>query len=189
MEEEAEARQEVEVTPVTAGVEVEAEVTHIADQEADHTLILPTILEATLDRSHFTRDREVDPTTPPTPQGQGPGQGLPPSCEEEAPPASWTRGGSRVRENDRCRTTAQPRVHPPPHPQVELRQDRRHRISHTVDRRRGQTVENRIPSIMISPMLNCVISSFKYSNVSSITTRLENCRFSVSTVIELHIPN
>ena len=73
--EEAEVEAKVEVT-LTAGAEVE--VTLTAGREADLTLFLPTILEAVPDRSHFTRVREADPTTPPILQGQGPEQGLPP---------------------------------------------------------------------------------------------------------------
>jgi len=155
---EAEAKRGVEVT-LTAGAEVE--VTHTAVREADLTLIPPTILEAVPDLHHFTRVREVDPTTPPILQGQGPeqGQGLPPSCEEEALLASWTSDGSQVHGNDQCRTTDQPQAHLPPHLRVELHHALLHQLGPTVDPRRGQTVENRIPPVMISPMLNCVIYS------------------------------
>ena len=157
-EEEAEVEAKVEVT-LTAGVEVEAEVTHTAGREADLTLILPTILEAVPDRSLFTRVREADPTTPPIHQGQGPERGLPPLCEGEALPVSWTNGGSRAHGNDRCPTTGQPRAHLPPHPRVEHRHAPHHQVGPIADPRRGQAVENRIPPVMISPMLNCVISS------------------------------
>ena len=74
---EVEAKRGVEVT-LTAGAEVEAEVTHTAVREVDPTLILPTILEAVPDLRLFTRVREADPTTPPILQGPGPEQGLPP---------------------------------------------------------------------------------------------------------------
>ena len=160
---EAAAKRGVEVT-LTAGAEVEAGVTHTAGREADLTLILPTILEAVPDRNHITRVHEADPTTPHIRQGQGLEQGLPPLCEEEALPASWTSDGSQVHGNDRCRTTGRPRAHLPPRPQVEPRRAPHHQPGPTVDPRRRQTVENRIPPIMISPMLNCVISSgFKCS--------------------------
>ena len=161
---EAEAKQGVGVT-LTAGAEVE--VTHTAVREADLTLIPPTTLEAVPDLHHFTRVREVDPTTPPILQGQGPerGLGLPPSCEEEALLASWTSDGSQVHGNDQYHTTGQPQAHLPPHPRVELQLHALlHQLAPTVDPRRGRTVENRIPPVMISPMLNCVIySSFKCS--------------------------
>lgn len=160
---EAEVEAKVEVT-LTAGVEVEAEVTHTAAQEADLTLTLPTILEAVPDRNHFTHIREADPTIPPIRQGQGPERGLPPLCEGEDLPASWTNDGSQAHGNDRCPTTGQPRAHLPPHPRVEHRHGPHHQPGPIVDPKRGQAVENRIPPVMISPMLNCVISStFKCS--------------------------
>lgn len=161
--EEAEVEAKVEVT-LTAGAEVEAAVTHTADREADLTLILPTTQEAVPDRSHFTRVHEADHTTPPTRQGQGPERGLPPLCEGEALPASWTNDESRAHGNDRCPTTGRLQVHLPPRPRVEHRRAPHHQPGPIVDRRRGQAVENRIPPVMISPMLNCVISStFKCS--------------------------
>ena len=166
---EAVAKRGVGVT-LTAGAEVE--VTHTAVREADLTLIPPTILEAVPDLSHFTRVREVDPTTPPILQGQGPeqGLGLPPSYEEEALLASWTSDGSQVHGNDQYHTTGQPQAHLPPHLRVELQHALLHQLAPTVDPRRGQTVENRIPPVMISPMLNCVIySSFKCSCSNLVT--------------------
>jgi len=174
---EAVAKRGVEAT-LTAGAEVE--VTHTAVREADLTLIPPTILEAVPDLHHFTRVRGVDPTTPPILQGQGPeqGLGLPPSCEEEALLAFWTSDGSQVHENDQCRTTGQPQAHLPPHLRVELQHALLHQLEPTVDPKRGQTVENRIPPVMISSMLNCVIySSFKCS-CSNLVTK-ETRQFSV----------
>jgi len=170
---EAAAKRGVEVT-LTAGAEVEAEVTHTAGREADLTLIHPTIQEAVPDRSHFTRVHEADHTTPPIRQGQGPEQGLPPLCEEGALRASWTSDGSQAHGNDRFRTTGRPQAHLPPHLRVEHRHVPHHPPGPIVDPRRGQTVENRIPPIMISPMLNCVISSSlkcSYSTFSYTETR------------------
>ena len=157
------AEAKVEVT-LTAGAEVEVEVTHTAVREVD--LTLPTILEAVPDRSHITRAPEADHTTPPTPilQGQGPERGLPRLCEGGALQASWTNDESRAHGNDRCPTTGRLQVHLPPRPRVEHRRAPHHQPGPMVDRRRGQAVENRIPPVMISPMLNCVISStFKCS--------------------------
>ena len=167
---EVEAKRGVEVT-LTVGAEVEAEVTHTAVREADHTLIPPTILEAVPDLHHFTHVREVDPTTPPTRQGRGPEQGLPPSCEEEALLVSWTSDGSRVHGNDQCRTTGRPQAHLPPRPRVELQHAHHHQLGPIVDPRRGRTVENRIPPVMISPMLNCVISSNFKCSCSNLVTK------------------